>query len=106
MIKLRITSLKQLFLRMKDKKIRVEKKYNLKLLISIFMKLSSVLKIKKCLTLSIALFNFLKFNGYSPSFNIGVRKDKKFSSHAWIDCESSTFYFDDSIKFNSIHKIT
>ena len=68
-------------LKIKKSKLQVDEK-------SIFareIKLSRFLKINKCLITSAYLYKTLRDLGFKVDFFIGIKKDRIFSSHAWVE---------------------
>lgn len=69
--------------------------------------ISSLLRIKSCMIISIVLFRTLKRKGYKPSLMIGVQKDKKeFKSHAWVKLSEKEFFFSPDEEYKKILEIT
>ncbi len=69
--------------------------------------ISSLLRIKSCMIISIVLFKTLKRKGYKPSLMIGVQKDKKeFKSHAWVKLSEKEFFLSPDEEYKRIMEIT
>tara|TARA_Y100000748_G_scaffold301978_2_gene303234 strand:- start:502 stop:897 length:396 start_codon:yes stop_codon:yes gene_type:complete len=102
---LRFRPLKNNIERLKFIKPKNRKNKSLDTIFFIFTKISKYIFIKKCLTTSVALFRVLKIYGYSPTLHIGVKHEKDFNSHAWIECNDKKFFFSESEKYLKIFEV-
>ena len=64
-----------------------------------------ILKVKKCLTKSMALFMILKNYQKKPILLIGVSETNAFSSHSWVRCEGRNYGLTRSISYKKIKQI-
>lgn len=91
----------------KSSKVKKTSRVSLQNIKKINVYISSLLRIKSCMIISIVLFKTLKRKGYKPSLMIGVQKDKKeFKSHAWVKLSEKEFFFSPDKEYKKIMEIT
>lgn len=106
LVLLNLFPLKKNIEKLKFIKSKIRNKKSLDTIFFIFTKISKYLSINKCLTTSFALFRVLKIYGYSPKLYIGIKKEKEFNSHAWLECNERKFLFSNSEEYVKIFEIT
>tara|TARA_Y100000741_G_C18256509_1_gene559168 strand:- start:1974 stop:2378 length:405 start_codon:yes stop_codon:yes gene_type:complete len=105
---LRTLSLESLLNKLENKKKIFKKNDSIKLMMIIFgyeRKISEILNIKKCLTSSVSIYLTLKGFNFDPKLFIGVKKDKDFKSHAWVECKGKSFLKDNQDSYSRILSI-
>lgn len=105
LVLLNLLPLKKNIEKLKFIKSKIRNNKSLDTIFFIFTKISKYLSINKCLTTSFALFRVLKIYGYSPKLYIGIKKEKDFNSHAWLECNERKFFFSNSEEYVKIFEI-
>lgn len=68
-------------------------------------KLSKFLKINKCLITSAYLYKTLRDLGFKADFFIGIKKDRIFSSHAWVEGSDKNLIDEQNRLFKEIMRL-
>ena len=94
---IRTLSLESLLNKLENNK-KINKNNNaINLMLVIFgyeRRISRIFNIKKCLTSSISIFMTLRSFNFDAKLFIGVKRDKNFESHAWVECNGKSFLKD------------
>lgn len=92
------------FLEKKPRNEDINTSVNIKNIINIEKKLSSLLKVNKCLIRCGCIHMSLKDYGFESKLIIGICTDDAFLSHSWIEAQEKVFIFKDN-KFKKILEI-